>query len=58
MSQDQIFKTDKLEMLAARDNTVIDNPYQSSLIRSNWNRTTNNAQGQRMHVVSQENTVV
>ena len=31
-------------MLAARENTVIDNPYQSSLIRSAWNRTTNNVQ--------------
>ena len=45
-------------MLAARENTVIDNPYQSSLIRQKWNRTTNQAPSQNNPVISQDNTFV
>lgn len=29
---------ERLASLAARENTVIDNPYQSSLINANWTR--------------------
>ena len=45
-------------MLAARENTVIDNPYQSSLIRQKWNRTVTHVPAPNIPVVSHENTVV
>lgn len=37
----------RLDSLAARENTVIDNPYQSSHIKNNWTRDSINIQ--KMH---------
>ena len=54
-SQVQLSHVDRLQQLAARENTVIDNPYQSSFIRQNWSRTSTSMPPHRVPVLQQSN---